>query len=356
METYGGAERVTAEMAQAFPDAQVYSILGRQEVADRMGIGDRFTSVLPRRTRLFDSYRFAAPAFPALLGSMRLPDADVLLTSSYAFAHHFRTRNRAPQVCYCHGPLRFAWSMTDHYRDELAGGMGKSVAFEWFARTMRVADRRAAASVSTYLTQSAYTAGQIARYYGRHANVIGAPIDCNRFYPGENPAAHDGYYLFCGRLVEPYKRANLAVEAFRMLPGERLVVAGDGPARRKLEATAPPNVEFHGALGDDELVPLMQRCKSLIFPSQDDFGLLPLEVMACGRPVLAFAAGGAKYTVVPGVTGEFFTAQSPRSLREAVQAFDADAYDPELIRTHATDWDRDFFQNRLREAVEAVAA
>jgi glycosyltransferase involved in cell wall biosynthesis len=355
METYGGAERVTQEMAVAFPEAPVYAILGRQEVAERMGIAHRFTSILPQRPRVFESYRLMAPLMPALLRSVRLPETDVLLTSSYAFAHHLRTRNRAPQVCYCHGPLRFAWSMTESYRRAWAPGRARSAAFDWFARAMRRADRRAASGVSVYLTQSEYTAGQIKQYYGRDAHVVGAPIDTDRFVPGETPDDPDDYFLFCGRLVEPYKHANVAIEAFRALP-ERLILAGDGPAREKLEATAPPNVEFTGALDDPDLVPLMQRCKGLIFPSRDDFGLLPLEVMACGRPVLAFAGGGAKYTVVQGVTGEFFDAQNPRVLREAVEAFDPHAYDPDLIRRHATKWDRDFFHARLRDAVEATVA
>ena len=237
METYGGAERVVAEMAEAFPSAEVFAILGRRGVAERIGIADRFTTLLPDRERLFKSYRLAAPVLPALVASRRLPSADVLLTSSYAFAHHFRTRNSAPQVCYCHSPLRFAWSMTDSYRDEWASGRLRSLAFGGFARGMRFADRRAAARVTTYLTQSAYVADQIARFYGREAEVIGAPIDCSRFVPADLSGDPDDYYLFCGRLVEPYKRAAITVEAFRTL-GERLVIVGAGPAMGRLRAAA----------------------------------------------------------------------------------------------------------------------
>ncbi|MGI8461544.1 MAG: glycosyltransferase [Solirubrobacterales bacterium] len=353
METSGGAERGTAEMAAVFPDAPVYAILGSREVAERMGVAARFTSLLTPTRLLLKHYRLTAPLLPALLRFRRLPEADVLLTSSYAFAHHLRTRNDAPQVCFCHGPLRFAWSMTDNYEGEWASGKIRSAAFRALAGTMRLADRQAASRVSSYLTQSDYVAEQIDRFYGRQATVVGAPVDCDLFVPRDRPEDPDDFFLFCGRLVEPYKRADIAIEAFQSLP-YRLMVVGDGPAREKLEAGAPANVEFTGALQDRDLVPLMQRCQALIFPSQDDFGLLPLEVMACARPVLAFAGGGAKYTVVPGVTGEFFQAQSAAAIAEAVSAFDSSAYDPDRIRTHATNWDRDSFRSRLRDAVEAA--
>lgn len=353
METYGGAERVTQEMAHAFPGAPVVSILGRPAVARRMGIEERHTSVLPPRGRLLESYRLLTPLFPALVDRVRLPAADVLLSSSYAFAHRFRTQNGAPQVCYCHSPLRFAWSMTTGYRERHARGPVARRAFDAFAAAMRNSDRRSAERVDTYLTQSPFTADQIRRFYGREAQIIGAPIDCDLFRPSAAPA--DDYYLLCGRLVEPYKRVGITIEAFRRL-GERLVIAGDGPAMPELRAAAPPNVEFLGHLDDLELVDVMQRCKAAIFPSRDDFGLIPLEVMACGRPVLAYGEGGARHTIVAGVTGEFFGAQSPEAIVEAVGAFDPGAYDPDAIRGHALQWDRPRFRQRLVDAVGAVAA
>ena len=351
METYGGAERVTQEMARAFPDAPVYAILGRPSVARRMGIAERFQSLLPARPRVLRSYRLGAPILPLVVDRMRLPEADVLLTSSYAFALRFRTANDAPQVCYCHSPLRFAWTMTDSYRAERARGKLSAAAFDALAWAMRRSDGRTSTRVSRFLTQSPFVAEQISRFYGRSSTVIGAPVDCDLFRPQNGASAPDDYFLFCGRLVEPYKRAEAAIEAFRRLPA-RLVVAGDGPALDRLRATAPPNVEFTGHLADADLVDLMQRCQALVFPSRDDFGLLPLEVMACGRPVLAFAGGGARHTVVPGLTGELFEAQTPAAIEEAVAGFDPGAYDSARIRDHALGWDKPAFRERLLAAVE----
>jgi glycosyltransferase involved in cell wall biosynthesis len=353
-ETYGGAERVTEAIAEAFPEAPVYSILGRREVAARMGAADRLETLLPERPTLLRNYRLGTPLLPLAVRFGRLPEADVLITSSYAFALRFRTRNRAPQLCYCHSPLRFAWSMTEGYRDQWADDPVRGRAFELLAAAMRRGDRRAAQSVSCFLTQSPYVADQVRDFYGREAEVIGAPVDCTRFHPADDSSGPEDYYLFCGRLIEPYKRATETVEAFARLP-HPLVVAGDGPALEDLQRIATDNVTFTGALHDDELVPLMQRCRALIFPSQDDFGLIPVEVMACGRPVIAYGAGGALHTIVPGVTGEFFEEQTAAAICRAVERFDPDSYSAKRIREHALQWDRPAFQRRIVEAVKALA-
>jgi glycosyltransferase involved in cell wall biosynthesis len=347
--TYGGAERVTQEMAATFPGAPVVSILGREEVARRMGLADRWSSVLPPRTRLLRDYRLLAPAMPALVRAHRLPEADVLLTSSYAFAHHFRTPSRAPQVCFCHSPLRFAWSMGDDYRQIWTHGRVSRLAFDAVAAGLRRSDRRAAETVTTYLTPSPFTALQIELFYDRPATVIGAPVDCERFRPAPG-GDHDDYFLLCGRLVEPYKNMGNAIRAFRELDA-RLLIAGDGPARAELQALAGPNVAFLGHLDDDRLVGVIQRAAALLFPSRDDFGLMPLEAMACGRPVLAHDGGGARHTVVRGVTGERFRGQTPEAIAEAVDAFRADDYDPAIVRSHAERWDRVAFRARVGKAV-----
>lgn len=352
METYGGAERVTQEMARAFPAAPVVAILGRPWVARRMGVDGRFRSLLKPRPGVLRGYRLLTPLLPAFVDRTRVAEADVVLSSSYAFAHRLRSINDAPRVCYCHSPLRFAWSMTEGYREEWASLPGTGRAFECLAAAMRRSDRRSAQAVDRYLTQSPFTAAQIERFYGRDAEVIGAPVDCDLFRP--TSAEPEDYFLVCGRLIEPYKRVSVVLEAFRDLP-HRLVVAGIGPALEELRAAAPANVEFVGHLEDRELVDVMQRCAAAIFPSRDDFGLIPLEVMAAGRPVLAYDGGGARHTVVPGVTGELFASQTVAAVTEAVRGFDAGRYDPAAIRLHAKAWSADRFRERLVQAVTESA-
>jgi glycosyltransferase involved in cell wall biosynthesis len=354
LETWGGAERVTREMALAFPEAPVVTILGRPSIARLMGIEDRYRSVLPARRGLLRHYRALTPVFPAIVARARVPEADVLLSSSYAFAHRFRTPNGAPQVCYCHSPLRFAWTMTESYRGSWAPSRPAAIAFEVLAGAMRRSDRRSSRGVDRYLTQSPYTAEQIERFYGRRAEIVEPPVDCELFHPGDRSGPGD-YFLLCGRLIEPYLRAEVAIEAFRRLP-HRLVIAGDGPAAADLRAAAPPNVTFVGRVPDAELVGLMQGCAALLSPTRHDYGLLPIEAMACGRPVLAYGEGGVRYTVVPGVTGELFDSQSPDAVAEAVSRFRPEDYDPARIREHAERWDRRRFRRRIVEIVRATAA
>ena len=163
METYGGAERITEEMARAFPDAPVVAILGREAVAQRMGVADRFRSLLPERPSLLRRYRLLAPAVPGLVHWRRLPEAEVVLSSSYAFAHRLRPRGGATRVCYCLSPLRYAWTMTDRYQEEWGGGPASRRAFELLAGAVRTSDRAAAAGIDAWLTHSSAVAGQISR-------------------------------------------------------------------------------------------------------------------------------------------------------------------------------------------------
>ena len=319
-----------------------------------MGVEDRFTSYLTPRSRLLRHYRGLAPLYPALAAFHRLPACELLITSSYAFVHGLRTENDAPQLCYCYSPLRFAWSMTGDYAEDVPGGHIGGKAIRGLAAFMREADRRAARRVTTYVAESRWVAAQLARNYGVSSRVIWPPVDCERFSPPDE-GGYDDYFLFYGRLIEPYKRPTLAVEAFRGA-GRRLVVAGDGPAMADLRKRAPANVEFVGRLQDAELIPLIQRSAAVVFPSRDDFGLVPVETMACGRPVLAFAGGGALETVLPGVTGEFFASQDVATLQHAIEEFNPDAYDPAVIRSHAEHWRTERFERELMEAaVETLA-
>jgi glycosyltransferase involved in cell wall biosynthesis len=354
LEAFGGAERVLQEMLQAFPGADLWTIAGRHELLRRLAPDRPTHAVLPESPLLLRHFRLLTPAYPAIVRAARLPPSDVLLTSSYAFANAFRTRNRAPQVCFCHSPLRFAWSATDEYRDRWAKRSLSRTAFGSLAAAMRPADRSAARRVAKYLTCSTFVADQIRRFYDKEPQMVNAPVDVERFHPGTS--GHDDYFLFFGRLIEPYKRPTAVVEAFASLPNRRLVMAGDGPEMPRLKARATKNVSMVGQLADDELIGLIQRCTAVIFPSRDDFGLVPLEAMACGRPVIALSAGGALDTVEPGRTGELLAEATPHAIAQAVKEFDPDAFDSGEIRAVAERWDRRVFRRQLIDAVVGTAA
>jgi glycosyltransferase involved in cell wall biosynthesis len=347
-ETFGGAERTTAEIAAAFPDAEVYAVLGRRAVAARMGIENRVNTVLAARPRLLAHYRLLAPAYPAIVRSARLPEADVIVASSYAYAHAFDTPNHAAKVCYCWSPFRHVWSAQETYAAHLPGGRLSRAGFGLFAAAARRADRAAARSVQVFLTASPFGAGLIEAAYGRQARILPPPVDGERFVPSIDGLGD--YFLFVGRLVEAYKRPSAAVEAFARMPDRRLLIAGDGPAMAELRRRATPNIEFLGHLHDAELVAVMQRCQAAIFPSVDDYGLVPLEVNACGRPVLAVRAGGPMHTVVGGLNGEFLADQSAAAIVEAVSRFDPSRYEPVAVRAHVLKWDRAKFHDEIRAA------
>lgn len=349
---YAGSERTLEAIAHLHPEASVWAILGSRDVARRMGVADRFRTILPDSELLLRRYRALTPLYPAIVRARRLPAADVLITSSFAFATGFRTANDAPQLCYCHTPMRFAWSMSEEYGRELPGGSLSSRLFPRLTAPLRAIDRRRSEGVVRFVANSSWVAEQIHRYYGRDSTVIRPPVDTERFVPAGT--GHEGYFLFCGRMAEPYKRPTIVIEAFRRL-GLPLVMAGDGPARAELERDAPPNVRFTGELTDDELVPLMQRCAALVFPSRDDFGLLPVEVMSCGRPVLAYAGGGALETVRAGATGEFFTEGTAEAIVDAVEAFEPDRYDPVVARAAAADYGLPRFREAMASEVLATA-
>lgn len=352
-ETFGGAERICAHLGEVAGNAELWTILSRPAVVERMGFGGRHRSVLSPRPRLLQHYRLLAPVYPALVRSRRLPEADLLISSSYAFAHGFRTSNDAPHICYCYSPLRFAWSMTSDYAAKAPGGAAGGLALRALAAFMRAQDRRAAADVTRYVAESHYVAKQLVRNYGIEPDVIWPPVDTKLFRPAPREATRSDYFLFCGRMIEPYKQPTLALEAFRGSE-HRLVMVGSGPESSRLEEIAPANVSFVKEPSTAELVEVMQGAEAVVFPSQDDFGLVPVEVMACGRPVLAFAGGGALETVVPGLTGELFAEQSVDSLREAVERFDSSAYDPEAIRRHAERFSVARFRAEMTKVINEV--
>jgi glycosyltransferase involved in cell wall biosynthesis len=194
-------------------------------------------------------------------------------------------------------------------------------------------------------------ADQIRSFYGLEAEVLPPPVDCGLFRPAWAPPSD--YFLLAGRIIEPYKRMSVVIDAFRSLP-HQLVVAGTGPALSELRQSAPPNVKFVGQLDDAQLVATMQNCRAAIFPSTDDFGLIPVEVMACGRPVLAYAGGGALETVAEGVTGAFFADCTPRGVVAAVESFEPEQYDVARVRRHAEQWDVERFRVRIRDIARDV--
>lgn len=341
----GGAERVTALIANGVVEgAPVVALGGRAEVLEGLGVADvsvRYPNLF-RRT----GYRQLSLLLPALLQAGRPIEGDVI-ASSYAFAHHVRATGR--KVVYCHSPLRQAWSGESMYLRRLPRPLQAPAGFPLAA--LRAVDLRAARSAVSYVANSAVVAERVRTFYGIEAAAIAHPPPDDWFCPGSEE--REDHYLWAGRIVEPYKKLTPVLEAFRELDRE-LVVIGDGRDAERLRGIAPPNVRFLGAVDTERLAMEYRRARALIFPSEDDFGLVPVEAMACGTPVIALDRGGATETVSDGVTGVLFEAPTSDDVRSAVRRFETLDWDEAAIVEHSQQFGRTHFVRTMREVLEAA--
>jgi glycosyltransferase involved in cell wall biosynthesis len=343
---YGGAERVLEALHCLYPDAPVYtSIYDPAAMPDFYRAWDIRTSWmqrLPGWRRHFQKYFVL---YPSAFESFDLSEYDLIISSSSAFAKGIIPAPGARHVCYCHTPMRFAWRTSDYIRREGIGGLQRLV-LPIMLTYVRLWDVATTPRVDLFVANSHEVAARIARYYGRSATVIPPPVDLSPY----RPWVPSNFYLAGGRLI-PYKRLDLVVRAFTAL-GLPLKVFGDGRDRDRLQVLAGPNIEFLGQIDEAQRQELFAGCRAFVFPGEEDFGITPLEAMSAGRPVIAYAAGGALETVREGVTGRFFYEQTAAALAVAIAAAQNDRYDPALIRRHAEGFGRDVFLARMREVIE----
>lgn len=351
-----GGERVLHELVGLFPGAEIYTLVHVPgSTTARIEARPIHASPLSRLPGVARHYRKLLPLFPWAVGQLRVAPCDLVLSSSHAVAKAVRPPRGAVHVCYCFTPMRYVWDQSQAY---LGRGLRRLAAAPLTAALRRF-DRRTSGidRVHRFVAISSTVAARIRRHYGRSAEVIHPPVEVERFAVRAQPP--DDFYLLVAGFV-PYKREALAVEAFRRL-GVPLVVAGDGPGRAALARHAPGNVRFLGRVSDAALADLYARCRALVYPQEEDFGIVAVEAQAAGRPVIAYGAGGATETVVPlgdrperSPTGIWFVPQTPEALVAAVRRFQAEeaAFDPTAIRRHAEGFATDRFRSEMREAVQ----
>jgi glycosyltransferase involved in cell wall biosynthesis len=302
---YGGAERVLEALHDLYPDAPVYtSIYDPAAMPDRYRRWDIRTSWMQRLPGWRRGFRAYFLLYPSAFESFDLSGYDLILSSSSAYAKGIIPPPGGRHICYCHTPMRFAWR-TDSYVEREGIGRRRRLVLSILLTYVRLWDVATTPRVDAFVANSREVARRIRRYYNREATIIPPPVDL----PPYRPRPAEDFYLSGGRLI-PYKRLDLAVRALSALRLP-LKIFGAGRDRAALESIAAPNVEFLGQVSEERLRELFARCRAFIFPGEEDFGITPLEAMAAGRPVIAYAAGGALDSLVDGVTGRFFHEQSP---------------------------------------------
>ena len=347
--TMRGGEKVLEVLCELFPDATLFTLLHRKGTAsppiERMAIRTSFIQHLPFSASNYQRY---LPLFPAAIRSFDLTGYDLVVSSSHAVAKGIRAPSAESHLCYCYTPMRYIWDQYEDYFGRGRSSLPTRAAMKLAVGPLRRWDIRTAQGVGAFVAISKNVQERILRIYGRGSEVVYPPVDVGRFSVSEED---DGYFLIVSALV-PYKRIDIAVKAFNRI-GKKLIVVGTGPEFKSLRRLANSNITFEGWVADDSLPEYYRRCRGLIFPGEEDFGIVPVEAMACGKPVVAYARGGALETVGDGKTGVLFDKPSAESLLRAVEKLEGMHFDSAAIRRHAEQFDRARFKGRMNRFIES---
>ena len=344
---FGGAERVLLALMELFPNAPVFTL-----VHDQKSIIDSFdqsrvrTSFLQRLPGARRHHRFFPLLMPLAIEQFDFSGFDVVLSDSHSFGKGIITGPDTMHVSYCFTPIRYAWDDSHRYVREFSSGPLLHHLAPIALSYIRLWDYYAAQRVDSYITLSKFVARRIKKYYGRESVVIPPPINVESFKVARNSGS---YFLIVSRLV-PYKRIDLAIDACERL-GVSLKIVGTGPEENELRRRAGKWTEFMGFVPEAELVKFYGGAKALLFPQEEDFGITPLEAAACGKPAIAYEAGGAVETVVEGKTGLFFSRQDVDCLIDAMLRFSDLTWNPTDIRRHAEAFRRNRFLHKIQEEV-----
>lgn len=348
----GGAEKVLESIYELYP-SPIYTLLKNRKALKGSVFEDAtiHTSLIQNLPFAKTKYRSYLPFFPFAIEQFDLSDYDLVISSSYAVAKGVLIRPDQTHICYCHSPIRYAWDMYFEYLKDAKLEKGfKGLIAKAVLHYIRMWDYASAQRVDYFIANSINVANRIKKFYGRDAYVIYPPVDVDNFELWEQK---EDFYLTASRLV-PYKKIDLIVEAFSNMPNKKLIVCGDGPQMNLIKKKAAKNIEIIGFASFDKLKLYMQKAKAFVFAAKEDFGIVPVESMSCGTPVIAYKAGGSLETVVENVTGIFFEKQNIKSIVEAVELFERkqDTFDPKTIRSHALQFSKQRFKEQFRSFIE----
>jgi len=344
----GGAEKVLKVFSDMYPKAPIFTLLYEPNNAAKYFKNRTIqTSIIQRIPGGVKHYKWFMPFMPMAVEFFNLSTFDVVISDTSSFAKGVITSVKTPHICYCHTPTRYLWSDTHQYINELKYNKWFKKIISLVLNRIRIWDRLAADRVDYFIANSENIRRKIKKYYRREATVIYAPADLDKFRLASN---RGNYFLTGGRLVA-YKKFDLTIKVFNRL-GWPLKIFGAGPEIGALKKMARPNIEFLGRISDQALSSLYAEAKAFIFPQEEDLGITALESMAAGRPVIAFASGGALETVIPGKTGILFGAQTIDALSSAVKNFKESDFNPEEIREYVSRFDAKIFEQKIKIFIE----
>ncbi len=345
-----GGEKCVEALCEVFPDATLYALVhvkgSVSPTIERMPIRTSFIQHLPFSKR---HYRYYLPLFPLAIESFDLSEFDIVISSNHAVAKGVKTNPGTLHICYCHTPMRYIWNLHSEYFGKDRAGLLTRLGMKMFLNYLQRWDVRTALNPHYFIANSRNVQQRIKNVYTRESVVIYPPVDTALFQLSKIPGE---YFLIVSAFV-PYKRIDLAIEAFNIC-GDKLLIVGDGPENARMRSLAKSNIEFHGWQPDEELKKYYARCTALVFPGEEDFGIVPLEAMASGKPVIAFAKGGALETVMNGEklkTGILFKEQTIESLVDAIRRCKETTFSPDRLREHAVSFDKEVYKRKMQKYV-----
>lgn len=349
----GGAERVLRCLSELFPQAPIYTLL-----YDEAKVGAVFpkNKIIASRLQKWPAilrkrHRYLVSMLPRLVEEWDFSGFDLVITSSSAFTHGIITPTKTHHLCYYHSPMRFAWDWTHEYIHEQRIGPLRKIAIAHILKKLRMWDQTVCDRPDTIIANSQHVERRIKKYYHRDAQVIYPPVDISRFHLSKK---HENFFLIISTLT-PYKRVDLAVQLFNKI-GKKLVIIGDGPEREFLQNIAAENIQFLGYQSDEAAAEYLQNCRAMIFPGEEDFGITPIEAMACGKPVLAYGQGGVTESVIASVTGEFFRQPTVTSMEQGLAQLilNEKNYDPAACRRQAEKFSKEIFVEQIKKIIKTI--
>ena len=352
--SYAGSERVVESLTNIWKDADVYVLFNLlNEEEQKIVVKDNIlhTSFLQKFKSIRRHHRKFLPLFPYAIEQFDLSEYDLIISSSHAVAKGVLTNSNQLHICYCHTPIRYAWDLMNQYLKEanLTAGL-KGLIAKSILHYIRIWDSATANRPDFFIANSNYIANRIFKIYKRESSVIYPPVDTDKFTCESNK---DDYYLTASRLV-PYKRIDLIAEAFTEMPDKKLLIIGDGPEEAKIKSKSGRNIELLGYKSGEELVNYMQKAKAFVFSAEEDFGIMIVEALSCGTPVIAYNKGGACESINDEETGILYPEQTTESIIEAVKRFESKSgkFNSNTISSSAKKFDRKIFEEKIKEVVD----